>query len=203
MEDTKFWKEQLPEGIRLEEDGVYRWYYEVDLWHNPVIFLTMAKMYIGSTSLFACITCIGFKIWEILKIIKVLGVWYLIGIVGCLFIYVSIFVIGGGKYRSFFELDEEKIVHTGIIKQQSSLLMQLIIRLKAQNKKSGGIGGNKLKHPTYVSSFERVKKINVLKQYDTIKLVGINAYSQVYVSKEQREFVYHFIRSRCQYVKDK
>ena len=104
----------------------------------------------------------------------------------------------GWKYCVIFEMDEKGINHAQIPEQadKARAMGEMTMRLGAGNPTMEGIGRNSQRTEMY-SEFAKVKKVKAYPNKNLIKVNGVLDHNQVYVLKEDFEFVEKYIISRC------
>ena len=193
--------------VRLCNDGKYRWAYEMHLLKNPTIFLTVLKVMmisVGIVWLFGMIITVfqgdmdleWFMFW--LKTIGiVLGVFVGLAIISIL-IMAAVF---RGKYVVLFEMDEKEVVHIQMPRQVKKAevvgLITALVGLAAKNPTTIGVGMLAASKSKSTSVFANVRRVKARRWRNLIKVNQLLFKNQVYVSDEDFDFVYDFIRSRC------
>ncbi len=189
-------------NIKKCDDGIYRWVYEFNMLKNPIIILT---------------------IWKIFLFI-LLGMWVVFGIFGIKdYGFIAAFVeqakalplpaviifglsvvgylilagIYGWKYCVLFEMNEEGVRHIHMEKQykKAQALGWLTSMVGVASGKPGTVGAGLLgatKQEQY-SEFSKVKHMHSLKIFHTIKLNSLLNHNQIYAKPEDYEFVLDFI----------
>ena len=203
-EDLRFPEPDPPRGITLCSDGVYRWYYEFNMLKNPVILLTVLKI-------FAIIIGIGYLIMDIAAIAdsgfsglsEVLvgelifaAFWAAL----CAVSYLILAATYGWKYMVLFEMDDKGFLHIQQPKQfkkaQAMGWLTALAGVATGNVTMAGQGilaGSKM---TSATSFEHVKSIKVMRRYNTIKVNEPFSKNQIYTEPGDFEFVLDYISQR-------
>lgn len=191
--------------VRLCNDGKYRWVYEMHLIKNPTIFLTVFKI-------FAYII-IGFLIfgfflyvingdwtglWDMAKACLVaLGGMFVLTLLGVLLLA----AIYGGKYVVLFEMDEKEIAHIQMPKQVKKAevigLITALVGAAANSPTAVGSGMLAATKNKSTSVFANVRRVKARRWLNLIKVNQLLNKNQVYVPKEDFDFVYDFIKSHC------
>jgi len=192
--------------IRLCNDGKYRWVYELNMITNPIIAFTVLKIFafivLGMWFIFG--VCMhAFKgdwdgLWGVTQaMLLVFGILIALAILSILLLS----WIYGGKYVVLFEMDEKGVAHIQMQKQYKKAQVMGWI---------GALAGAATANPTVIgsgilaaskqsstSSFEKVRKVKPVRWLNVIKVNQLLNYNQVYVPKEDFDFVYNFIKSHC------
>ena len=196
--------------VRLCKDGKYRWKYEMNMLTNPMIFLTVLKVFggvvIGLFLVFGFFLYMIHGDWEGLwgmakAMLIVLAIFFGLTILGVLLVAAKY----GGKYIVLFEMDEKGIVHMQEPKQ-----FKKAQRLGAVTAMAGAAGGSlstagtgmlAASRNSSTSEFSKVRKVKPRRWLHVIKVNQLLNHNQIYVSKEDFDFVYDFIKSHCPKVK--
>ena len=197
--------------IRLCADGKYRWVYEMHLLKNPTIFLTVLKVMmisIGIVWLFGMIITVfqgdmnleWFLFW--LKLMGiVLGVFVGLAIISILIMA----AILKGKYVVLFEMDEKEVVHIQMPRQVKKAevigLITVLVGAMAKNPTTMGAGMLAASKSKSISEFANVRHVKARRWRNLIKVNQLLNKNQVYVSDEDFDFVYNFIKSHCKNVR--
>lgn len=189
-------------NIKLCADGKYRWIYEFSMLKNPTILFTILKIFmvvgcapalivlfesLGSEGLGALITCA-----------KVYGVVLLICVPLTLLSYLIVAALYGWKYIVLFEMDEEGVVHIQQDKQFKKAQGIALITMLVGKVGQGLMVSAK---NTQSSKFQVVRTVKGIRRRNTIKLNQFLAHNQIYVEKEDYDFVFNYISSRCKKAK--
>lgn len=189
-------------NIKLCADGKYRWIYEFSMLKNPTIFFTVLKIFMlcgcapAFIVLFESLGREGFGAF--ITCVKVYGLVMLIFVPLTLFAYLIVAAIYGWKYIVLFEMDDEGIVHIQQDKQfkkaQGIALLTML---------TGRVGQGLLVSAKNVqrSRFRSVRTVKGIRRRNTIKLNQILVHNQIYTEKEDYDFVWNFITSRCEKAK--
>lgn len=195
------------EEVRLCADGKYRWVYEMHLLKNPTIFLTVLKavlIAVGVVWLFGMLitTLQGdmdmpqFVFWGKLMLIM-LGVFFGLTIIAML-IVAAIF---HGKYLVLFEMDEKEVVHIQMPRQVKKAevigWITVLVGAMAKNPTVMGTGMLAAANTRSTSVFANVRHVKARRRRNLIKVNQLLAKNQIYVSDEDFDFVYDFIKSHC------
>ena len=196
-------------GIELCDDGKYRWYYELNMWKNPMILSTTFKVF-GMTAV------IIFLIMAVISLFDngpdgirdmVLSIWdnRMIFILVILLFVVMIFmaygilaIMYGGKYIVLFEMDEKGVYHKQQPKQfqkaQAAAWMSALASAAAGDA-IGGIGrGLALGSMNAVhTSFSGTSKCRPRRRYNAIRLSEGLMQNQIYAADEDYDFVLDYI----------
>lgn len=192
--------------IKKDEDGKFVWIYELGLFKNPVVFLTIWKIFgyitLGMWVFLALVDIGSVEPYFValgkttLVMLLVLGILTGILIIG----YVVYAIIMGGKYCVFFEMDDEGVRHvqlqTQVKKADAIGWLAVLTGAAAGNVGAMGTGLLSMTKSESYSEFSKVKKVKSLKAFATIKVDALLNHNQVYVPKEDYEAVLEYIRAR-------
>lgn len=193
--------------VRLCNDGKYRWVYEMHLLKNPTIFLTSLKVIliaVGAVWLFGLIivTLSGdmdlsqFLFWGKLILI-ILGVFVGLTILSVLLVA----AIFHGKYLVLFEMDEKEVVHIQMPRQVKKAevigWITVLVGALAKNPTTMGTGMLAASKSRSTSEFDKVRHVKARRWRDLIKVNQLLNKNQVYVSDEDFDFVYNYIKTHC------
>ena len=191
--------------VRMCEDGKYRWMYEMSFLTNPSIFLTVFKVFafiiIGMFLFFVIIAAINGD-WKTL-----VGMTKACGVMLAIFLgltIISMFVMAAiykGKYIVLFEMDENKVSHTQAPEQfkKAQKLGKITAAVGAGRGSFTNAGAGMLaaSKQSSISEFSKVRKVKPRRWLNVIKVNQPFEHNQVYVPKEDFDFVYNYIKSRC------
>ena len=193
--------------VRLCADGKYRWVYEMHLLKNPTIFLTSLKVIliaVGVVWLFGLIivTLSGdmdlpqFLFLGKLMLI-IMGVFVGLTILSVLLLA----AIFHGKYLVLFEMDENEVVHIQMPRQVKKAevigWITVLVGALAKNPTTMGTGMLAASKSRSTSEFDKVRHVKARRWRDLIKVNQLLNKNQVYVSDEDFDFVYDFIKNHC------
>lgn len=191
--------------ITFDENGTYRWIYELNLHKNPAVFFTIMKILLGvNCGIFLFLILIETDSKHFMRNAILLGetavvvslVLIALGALGY-FIYTAIF---GKKYCVLFEMDENGITHRQLPPQikKAEAIAALSMLLGAAAGKPGlaGTGILAATHTELRSTFAKVTSIEPDKRLNLIKVNEPLCYNQVYADGEDFDFVLDYIKTR-------
>lgn len=198
------------EEVRLCRDGKYRWKYEVNMFTNPAILITVLKVFfftiVGLYLVFGFFLYVIHGDWEGLwwmtkGMLIALGGFAVLSVLG----YLIVAWMYGGKYIALFEMDETQVIHTQLPTQfkkaQKVALLTVLVGLFAKRPSTAGAGALAASRNSSTSVFAHVRKIKRRRWMHLIKVNQLLNRNQVYVPKEDYDFVYDYIKSHCTKVK--
>lgn len=200
--------------VKLCPDGKYRWLYEVNMLKNPMILFTVFKVMGMSFAIAAIIilligACSGnldallHFTWSDLKYVFYFLVFFSVLTV---IAYLIVAKRYHGKYIVLFEMDETKVIHKQLPKtmKKAKAIGLLNVLAGLATGSPGGVGRGLLiaSHDSLTSTFSFVRKVKPIRRFNVIKVNEPFAKNQIYVDKEDFDFVYEYIRSRCPRVSD-
>ena len=195
-------------GIMLpDDDGKYRWTYEMSLFKNPTIFILVWKIFffiiLGIFAFMVILDVIdwgGFDGERFLGTLKIMG-WFLLGMTVLVGVsYLIYAAVMGGKYVVEFEMDERGISHRQIPAQaeKAGKIGQAAVAAGLGTGRLSAVGaGMSAQRSEMYSEFARVRKVRAYPQRNLIKVNERLNHNQVYVGREHFDFVESFIRSHC------
>lgn len=197
--------------VTLCPDGKYRWIYEFSMMKNPVILLVVYKIFFWLfVGLWILISLLDrSKEHSFFDSLLLSGQWILIfWAVFCVIIALGYTIVAGQygwKYIVFFEMDEDSIIHRQIKEQvkKAQALGWLTAFAGAMGGNLGAIsaGIHTATKTTSVSDFNLVRSIKPKRRWNTIKVNEPFCKNQVYVHRDDFDFVLNYIRTRCPKVK--
>lgn len=202
------------EGSRVSlcKDGKYRWTYEFNMLKNPAIILVVYKIFLILLSIPFIINVIALarngelqkewndrlwsgsnpKVWLV-----VMAVFFVI----ILLAYLLVAWMYGGKYIVHFTMDENCIVHEQEAAQskraQKLGLLTALVGIFAKRPSTIGAGMLAASRTTFTSDFPNVRRIKPRRALKLIKVNNLLDRNQVYVPREDFDFVLDFIRRHC------
>ena len=196
-------------GIEKGADGILRWVYEMNMWKNPTLVISIWKVLLLAAlapALLVFFISLGDGISAALILfIRVLGITAGIVTVLLLLAYPMIALVNGGKYCVVFEMDDNGIRHIQMQKQyERNRVFAMVVALSGvmsgsvQTTAAGLLAGSK---KSSTSNFHNVKSITVHKKRHTIYVNENFSYNQVYAEADNFPFVSEFIISRCKNAK--
>jgi len=201
--------QQVSPGVTLGEDGILRWVYEMNMWKNPTLVITIWKVMLLAALALALLIffltlsdglCSAFLVF-----IKILGI--VAGIVTGLMLlaYPLVAMINGGKYCVIFEMDDKSVKHIQMQKQfKKSQVLSMIVTLAGavtgnfQATAAGTLAGSK---QSSLSSFEKVRSITVNEKRHVIYVNEKLSHNQVYAEPADFAFISDYITKRCKKAK--
>ena len=189
-------------------DGKYRWIYELNMLTNPIILLTIWKIFI----ILIIIQLVLAFLIELFE--RNVGGWvkdYLLSpgiliVPGILFglsiiAYLIVAAIYGWKYIVLFEMDDNGIDHIQMQKQFEKAAglawLTAMAGFATNNFTTAGAGILAGSKSTSSSTFANVKKVISQKGLHCIRVNELLEKNQIYVADEDYEFVWEFITARC------
>ena len=203
--------QQVSPGVVLGGDGILRWVYEMNMWKNPTLVITIWKVLLLAAFVPALLVFFlnlgdGNGIGSaFLAFVKIMGIVF--GVVtGLLLIaYPLVAIMNGGIYCVIFEMDDKSIKHIQMQKQfQKNQVLAMIVSLAGvmtgniQTTAAGMLAGSK---QSSLSSFEKVKSITVNEKRHVIYVNEKLSHNQVYADFADFAFVSNTIINRCKKAK--
>lgn len=198
--------------VRLCQDGKYRWTYEFNMLKNPAIILVVYKIFGILLSIPFLINVIYLakngelqKEWnDRLWSGSNPKVWLVVMAVFVVLILISYLVVAwmyGGKYIVHFTLDEESVIHeqepVQVQRARKLGLLTVLVGILAKRPSTVGAGMLAASRSTSTSVFDNVRRIKPRRYIELIKVNQLLDRNQVYVPKEDFDFVLNFIRTHC------
>ena len=196
--------------VQLCNDGKYRWVYEMNMLTNPTIFLTVFKIFfwiiLAGWLVFGLFLYLihgdvaGFLAMgkAMLVALAVMAVLTALGVLGVAALY-------GGKYVVLFEMDETEVKHIQMPRQVRKAevvgLITALVGLAAKRPTTVGAGLLASSKSSTTSEFAHVRRVVPRRSLHLIKVNQLLNKNQIYVSDEDFDFVYEFIKSRCKNAK--
>lgn len=183
-----------------DSDGRYRWYYEVNMFSNPTIFITLCKVLGGV--IIGCGLVIGLMLQaDFLDTVQFILMFWVIGFGGFAllgtFSYVIYAAFLGGKYCVIFEMDKKSITHTQVAKQfkKAQVVAALTLLMGAARGEMTLMGTGILtgSRSSMQTIFKNVNGIKVKRHRNTIYLCEGLSWNQIYVEPENFEKVLMFM----------
>lgn len=192
--------------VRLCKDGKYRWKYELNMIKNPVIMITVFKVFfyilLGMFLVFGFFLYVIKGDWAgLLDMLKtfgiVLGIFLVLTFLGTALLN----LIFGGKYVAIFEMDEKEISHIQLPVQQEKArrlgVLTFFVGLFAKRPSTMGAGLLSTVKSVSTSEFDKERHVRSRRWLHTIKVNQLLDRNQVYVPNEDYDFVYDFIKNHC------
>lgn len=189
-------------------DETYRWTYRLNMYRNPVIFLTVIKVLLISILTVAAFGClVGIIDGSLFENIKNAD-WtpLLISIAVFLAITVLSYLIVakqyGGEYYVLFEMDKEKITHKQMDSQFDKAKaigwLTAMTGIIAGNPAAVGLGINTATKNEMTSYYTKTKRIVPIRMFNVIKVNGLLQHNQIYVHPDDFDFVLNYLRTAKQ-----
>lgn len=205
---------QLPgSDIVVDENGAYRWVYEYSLWRDPTVFMTIFKVFGGvalGIIVFSMVIDLISGDWDYVDLVDrlrfdaiILGVSLGLAVLG----YAIFALISGGSYCVMFTMDETSVENRPLAKElkraEAIGALNVLLGLATRNVSQVGIGMLAAGGNVMVSDFANVRSIQGYPRRGVIKVNEPLAKNQVYVEKEDYDWVYAFIRDHCPRAKER
>jgi hypothetical protein len=200
--------QQVSPGVVMGGDGILRWVYEMNMWKNPTLVITIWMVLLLAAlvpALLVFFLNLGDIGAAILAFVKIMGI--IVGIVTGLMLlaYPLVAVMNGGRYCVIFEMDDKSVKHIQMQKQfKKSQVLSMIVSLAGvmtgniQATAAGMLAGSK---QSLLSSFEKVRSITVNEKRHVIYVNEKLSRNQVYADSADFAFVSNTIISRCKKAK--
>ena len=195
----------MSENIKKGDDGTYRWVYEFNMLKNPIILLSLQKMFlfilVGMWVVFGIFKIeneglVGAFVAQTKELLIPAVVLFVLSILG----YVLLACIYGWKYCVLFEMNETGIRHIQLKKQykKAQALGWLTSMMGIVAGKPGMVGTGLLAMAKneQTTEFRIVKRMRAFRAFHTIKLDGLLNHNQIYAQPEDYEFVLDYISRR-------
>ena len=198
--------------VRLCEDGKYRWTYEFNMLKNPAIILVVYKIFLILLSLPFIINVIVLaahgelrEAWnERLWSGSNPKVWLVVMAVFVVIILLSYLIVAwmyGGKYIVHFTLDEQTLTHEMEAAQYERTrklgILTAIVGILSKKPSTVGTGMIVASRSKSTSVLENVRRIKPRRAIELIKVNMLLDRNQVYVQKEDYDFVLDYLRQHC------
>ena len=197
---------ELSEKVTLYEDGKYRWLYELNMYKNPSIFYTVAKV-VGISAFLPLAVLLfvtmreGHSLSQIMK--EMIPVYIVIALMIPItgFSYWFVAHRYDGVYCMVYEMDENGVEFRQIDKQFEK--QKVIAKLAAfTGALTGNLGllGSALYNMTAQSAYSDFNKVYSVRSFKERNLIKVNSpflFNQVYAQDEDFDFVENFIRDHC------
>ena len=195
----------MSENIRKSDDGTYRWVYEFNMLKNPIILLTVLKIFllvlVGMWVVFGLFRIgedgfIGAFIAQTKELLIPAAILFGLSIIS----YVILACIYGWKYCVLFEMNETGIRHIQMEKQyqkaQALGWLTAMVGAASGNPGAAGTGLLAATKNEQATEFSKVKRMRVLRAFHTIKLDSPLNHNQIYAEPEDYDFVLAYISER-------
>ena len=193
----------VSKNVVLCADGKYRWVYEMKLLKDFWVLGTILKIFGGIIGAGAVI----FLIVELFGNHDYLGVLKMVGIMSAILLGLSVIgylvyaAIMGGTYCVVYTMDDKGILQEQQMKQarKSELLADILTLAGALtgNMTATGTGLSSARRTSMHSVFEGTKKVTGIWKKGLTKLDSLFSHDRIYCERDDFEFVWDYIRSRC------
>jgi len=189
--------------VKKFEDGKYRWLYDLDLRKNLSILYTTIKVVLISFLIPLVLLMIIFAIeGNLINALKdLLPIYFLIGIVLVFITLISYYIVVRyykGRFSFMFEMDENGVTFKrfGSDLEKTETIGKITSIIGAATNNAGLMGGGLglATSQSSTSCFSKVKSIKAIPERDLIKVNSLFLFNQVYVNKEDYQFVLDFIQ---------
>ncbi len=206
--DGKVTVEKVTENIYLCPDGVYRWFYQLNMLKNPTILFTVWKVLgiaFGVLALFTLIVDLFqgviTSVSDILHAMKVILILVPVFLVLSIIAYLIVAWTFGWKYIVLFEMTDTYVKHIPTPKQfkKAQALNWLTVVAGALAHKPTVMGAGMLAGAKSASTsiFKDVEFIRIRRNRNTIHVDQLLDKNQVYAEDADFDFVAKFIKDRC------
>ena len=200
--------EKVTENIYLCPDGVYRWFYQLNMLKNPTILFTVWKVLgiaFGVLALFTLIVDLFqgviTSVSDILPAMKVILILVPVFLVLSIIAYLIVAWTFGWKYIVLFEMTDTYVKHIPTPKQfkKAQALNWLTVVAGALAHKPTVMGAGMLAGAKSASTsiFKDVEFIRIRRNRNTIHVDQLLDKNQVYAEDADFDFVAKFIKDRC------
>ena len=196
----------MSENIKKGDDGTYRWVYEFDMLKNPIILLTVLKIFFlvlaGMWVVFGLFRIgndgfIGAFAAQTKELLIPAVILFGLSIVA----YIILACIYGWKYCVLFEMNETGIRHIQMEKQyKKAQAIGWLTAMAGAAAGKPGMAGTGLLAATkneQATEFIKVKRMRSFRVFHTIKVSQRLEQNQVYAAPEDYDFVWSYITERC------
>jgi hypothetical protein len=186
-------------GVMAGDDGVLRWVYEMNMWKNPTLVITIGKVFLLA-AMFPALLVLILGIVEgeglgaaFLLFFKVGGI--VIGIMAGLLLlaYPLVAWLNGGKYCVVFEMDERGVNHIQMARQfdrnRTMAMVTALAGALAGNAQTAGAGLLAASRKNLYSDFGKVRRVVVNESRSVIYLNEALNRNQVYAAPADFAFV--------------
>lgn len=196
-------------GLIMGGDGILRWAYEMNMWKNPTLVITIWKVLLLAALAPALLIFFlnlgdGFGS-AILVFVKIMSI--VAGIVTGLMLlaYPLVAILNGGKYCVIFEMDDKSVKHIQMQKQfkknQVLSMLAVLAGVMTGNIQATAAGILAGSNQSLLSSFEKVRSISVNEKRHVIYVNEKLSHNQVYADSADFAFVTNAIINRCKKAK--
>ena len=195
----------MSENIKKCDDCSYRWVYEFDMLKNPIILLTVLKIFlivlVGMWVVFGLFRIgndgfVGAFIAQTKELLIPAAILFGLSIVA----YIILACIYGWKYCVLFEMNETGIRHIQMEKQfKKAQAIGWLTAMAGAAAGKPGMAGTGLLAATkneQATEFRIVKRMRSFRALHTIKLDGLLNHNQIYTQPEDYDFVLEYILKR-------
>ena len=195
----------MSENIKKCDDGTYRWAYEFNMLKNPIILLTVLKIFllvlVGIWIIFGLFRIgddgfAGAFVAQTKELLIPAAILFGLSIVG----YIILACIYGWKYCVLFEMNETGIRHIQMEKQyKKAQALGWLTAMAGVAAGKPGVMGTGLLAATkneQATEFSKVKRLRTFRAFHTIKLDSPLNHNQIYAEPEDYDFVLNYISKR-------
>lgn len=198
-------EEQVNAEVFVSGDDELRWVYEMNMWRNPTVLLTVWKIFGLCALLPALIVLVGLisdGIEDALFIfLKIASITFGVMTVLVFISYAILAAIYGGKYCIAFEMDKNGVRHIQMKKQfekgQLMAMMAIVAGLATGNAAAAASGLNAASMQSQYSQFNKVKSIVVKEKRQVIYVNQTLIHNQVYADPKYFTVVLDYILKHC------
>ena len=197
-------EKMYPGRVTRGDDGVYRWSYDMDMYHNHYFRNLLLKI-VGIICAGLFVLMVGLFAMEGMMSPLMAGITLLIlvGIVllTLLFYYLAA-VIMHGVYHLRFEMNDDAVMlirKASTTNMMNSMAMITMLTSAAAGKPMRGVASGASMSAAASSGltwFKHVKGMKEYPQYDAVSLRSTDGPNQIWIPKEDFIFVKDFIKSR-------
>jgi hypothetical protein len=194
-------------GITLGVDGVMRWVFELNMWKNPTLVITIWKLLLLAALVPALL--VGLLRWvdgdglaaALATFLQVGGLVAAVVTVLMLLAYPLVALLNGGRYCVIFEMDQRGIRHIHMQRQfrrsQALAALTVLAGAVAGNAQTAGAGLLAGARRSLYTAFRDVRRIEPHPGRQVIHLATRLTRNQVYAAPEDFDFVLHHIAAQC------
>lgn len=194
-------------GITLGQDGVMRWVFELNMWKNPTLVITIWKLLLLAALVPALL--VGLLRWvdgdglaaALATLLQVGALVAAIVTALMLLAYPLVAVLNGGRYCVIFEMDRHGIRHIHMQRQfrrnQALALLTVLAGAAAGNAQAAGAGLLAGTRRSLHTAFRDVRRIQPHRGRQVIHLATRLTRNQVYAAPEDFDFVLQHIAAHC------